>query len=59
MMMILLFLLLLRYVGFTIFCEIFAYVTVLQPNHRGSHIPSSWMVHAGCVFVAGTHPSRT
>ena len=26
-------------------------------NHWGSHIPSLWMVHAGCVFVAGTHPS--
>ena len=26
---------------------------------RGSHIPSSWMVHAGCVFVAGIHPSKT
>ena len=26
---------------------------------QGSHIPSSWMVHAGCVFVAGIHPSRT
>ena len=23
------------------------------------HIPSSWMVRAGCVFVAGIHPSRT
>ena len=22
-------------------------------------MPSSWMVHAGCVFVAGIHPSRT
>ena len=56
--------------GFTIFGEIFAYVTVLfwglgggggggcfvlsQP--RSSHIPSSWMVHAGCVIVAGIHP---
>ena len=28
-------------------------------NHRGSHIPSSWMVHVGCVFVAGIHRSRT
>ena len=24
---------------------------LIQP--WGSHIPSSWMVHAGCVFVAG------
>ena len=30
-----------------------------KSNHRGSHIPSSWMVLAGCVFVAGIHPSRT
>ena len=28
-------------------------------NLWGSHISSSWMVHAGCVFVAGIHPSRT
>ena len=28
-------------------------------NHRGSHISSSWMVHAGYVFVAGIHPSKT
>ena len=26
---------------------------------RGSHILSSWMVQAGCVFVAGIHSSRT
>ena len=25
----------------------------------GSHIPSLWMVHAGCVFLTGIHPSRT
>ena len=30
-----------------------------KSNHWGIHIPSSWMVHAGCVFVAGIHPSRT
>ena len=30
-----------------------------QSNHRCSHIPSLWMVHAGCVFVDGIHPSRT
>ena len=28
-------------------------------NHIGSHILSSWMVHAGCVFVASIHLSRT
>ena len=37
----------------------FSYVTVVWSNHWGSHIPSSWMVHAGCVFVGGNHPSRT
>ena len=45
--------------GFTITGKIFAPVTVFQSNHSGSHIPSLWMVHAGCVFVAGIHPSRT
>ena len=44
--------------GFTILGEIFGYVTVFYSNHRGSHIPSSWMVPAGCVFVAGIHLSR-
>ena len=39
--------------------EIFAYVTVFSSNHWGSHIPSSWMVHAWCVFVACIHPSWT
>ena len=39
--------------------EIIAYVTAFLSNHRGSHIPSSWMAHAGCVFVAAIHPSRT
>ena len=29
--------------GLTIFGEIFAYVTFLFSNHRGNHIPSSWM----------------
>ena len=28
-------------------------------NQRGSHIPFSWMVHAGCVFVAGIQLSKT
>ena len=45
--------------GFTTFGEMFVHVTVFYSNHRGSHIPSSWMVHAGCVFVAGIHPFRT
>ena len=45
--------------GFAIMGEIFAYVTVSLSRNRGSHILSSWMVHAGCVFVANTHLSRT
>ena len=44
--------------GFTILVEIFAYVTIFYSNQWGSHIPSLWMVCAGCVFVAGIHPSR-
>ena len=45
--------------GFIILSEIFAYVIVfIKSNHLGSYIPSSCMVHAGCVFVAGIHPSR-
>ena len=47
------------YLGFTIFSEIFAYVTISLANHRDSHIPSSWMAHAGRVFVVGVCPSRT
>ena len=35
------------------------WIFFLNSNHTGSHIPSSWMVHAGCVFVAGVPPSRT
>ena len=27
-------------------------------SQRGSHVLSSLVVHAGCVFVAGIHPSR-
>ena len=51
--------------GFTSLGEIFAYVALFSflffsfflSNHRGSHIPSSWMVHAGCVLLlAFTHP---
>ena len=30
-----------------------------KSNHRGSHIPPSWLMSAGCVLVAGIHPSRT
>ena len=44
---------------FFYFGEIFVYVTILFPNHRGSHIPSSIMVHDGCVFVASIHLSKT
>ena len=45
--------------GFTISGEIFAYVTVFSPFKSNHHIPSSWMLNAACVFVAGIHPSRT
>ena len=45
--------------GFTILGEIFACVTIFKSSHRCSHIPFSWMVHAGCVFVASVHLSRT
>ena len=36
----------------------FTFVAGIQSNHWGSHIPSSWMVHAGCVFVASIHPKE-
>ena len=48
--------------GSPFWAETFAYVTVFFvffSKHRCSHIPSSWMVRDGCVFVAGIHPSRT
>ena len=56
-----------RSLGFANLGEIFACVTLfwlvlfcfLKSNHKGSQILSSWMVHAGCVFVAGIHPFRT
>ena len=32
---------------------------LFKSNSRGSHIPYSWLVHAGCVSVATIHPSRT
>ena len=31
-------------------------VSFFKYNRSGSHIPSSWMVHAECAFVADTHP---
>ena len=48
--------------GFTIFGVFFPHVTNFvfsDSNHRDSNIPSSRMMYAGCVFVAGIHPSRT
>ena len=46
--------------GFTIFlcdfCVCDVYLFFLS-NHIGSHIMSLWMVHAGCIFVAGIHMS--
>ena len=39
--------------------DFFVYVTVFQSKLRDIHILSSWSVHAGCVFVAGIHLSRT
>ena len=39
--------------------EIFCVCDCFLSNHVGSHILSSWMVRAGCGFVAGIHPSRT
>ena len=45
--------------GFTILDEIFCECDLLFKSiHWGSHILSSWMVHARCVFVANIHPSR-
>ena len=44
--------------GFTSFGEIFAFVTIFESNHRGSHILFLWMVHTRCVLVAGIHMSR-
>ena len=38
--------------GFTTLGETFAFVTIfLKSNHRGSHILSSWMVHAGVSLL--------
>ena len=48
--------------GFIILGEIFLnnYTTIfLIQLNWGSRIPSSWMVHAGCVFGTGIHLSRT
>ena len=48
------------FLGFTIIGEILHIGPFfLQSNHRGSHILSSWLVHAGCAFVTGIHPCRT
>ena len=41
-----------------LFKSYFSFSFLLYSNHRSSHIPSS-LVHAGCVFVAGIHPSGT
>ena len=38
---------------------LFFFFFFFKSNHRGSHILSLWMVHAGWVFVASIHPSRT
>ena len=46
-----------RSLGFTILSEIFPMWPFSTP--LGSHIPSSWMVHAGCLLVASIHLSRT
>ena len=35
------------------------FVVVFWSNYGSIHIPCLWMVLAGCVFVAGIHPSRT
>ena len=46
--------------GFTIFRWDFSvYVTIFQSKHWGGHISPSWMVHAGCLYVASIHLSRT
>ena len=38
---------------FTILGLIFAYVTVSESSHRGSHIPSSWMLFLSKASVEG------
>ena len=45
--------------GSPFFGEIFAYVTIFESNHWGSHMLSMWILHAGCVFVADIHLSWT
>ena len=42
--------------GFTILGEIFAYVTAFQSNHRGSHIPSSWVGACWMYFCCHRSP---
>ena len=48
--------------GFTILSEIFCvcdrFCNPTIDSDWGSHIPSSWVVHAGCVFVVSIHLSR-
>ena len=41
--------------GFTIFGEIFMYVTVFYPTIE----VVTFRLNAGFIFVAGIHPSRT
>ena len=50
--------------GFTIWVRfvrihVAVFFVFVLSNHRGSHIPSSRMVHTGCLFVSGIHPSWT
>ena len=41
------------------FCICDFFLFFFQSHHRGSHILSSWMVHAECIFAASIHSSRT
>ena len=49
--------------GFTIFDEIFASVTVFKSNQSGSHIPSLWIFsipsvfHTVCLIIKGNNLS--
>ena len=45
--------------GFFVCLFVCLFGIFFKSYHLGSHILSSWMVHAGCVFVAGIPPSRT
>ena len=45
-----------RSVGFTILGVISCVYDCLLPSHGGGHIPSVWMLHAGCfLLLAFTH----